>query len=155
MSNNSNSDYLSALSVQIGFLKLYFSPLIRTPIECINKPMLIDVNRFNKTISTYSRKKFYDNRNTWNLIKTAIIVIFSITSYQRLPNWLLQDQYKVGRHRKWWYPLTSVAPPNIYNCVQLLTFSLFFFNFIFKKIYTEDLKHLELEIVMGVGTCHC
>ena len=35
--------------------------------------------------ATYPPKKYYDNRNTWNLIKTTIIVIFSITSDQVLP----------------------------------------------------------------------
>ena len=35
-------------------------------------------------MATYP-KKYYDNRNEWNLIKTAIIVIFSITSDQVLP----------------------------------------------------------------------
>ena len=31
--------------------------------------------------ATYPPKKYYDNRITWNLIKTMIIVIYSITSY--------------------------------------------------------------------------
>ena len=35
--------------------------------------------------ATYPPKKYYDNCNTWNLIKTTIIVIFSITSDQVLP----------------------------------------------------------------------
>ena len=35
--------------------------------------------------ATYPPKKYYDNRNTWNLIKTKIIVIFLIKSDQVLP----------------------------------------------------------------------
>ena len=38
----------------------------------------------NTKFSTYPPKKYYDNHNTWNLIKTTIIVIFSITSDQVL-----------------------------------------------------------------------
>ena len=52
LSDNLNSDYLSAgtAQIEICFLKLYFSPLIRTPIEWTNKPMLVDVNQLNKAI---------------------------------------------------------------------------------------------------------
>ena len=35
--------------------------------------------------STYPPKKYYDDHNTWNLIKATIIVILSITSDQVLP----------------------------------------------------------------------
>ena len=48
----------------------------------------------------YPPKKYYDNRNTWNLIKTTIIVLFSVTSDQVFPitaTWLAissQNRYK-------------------------------------------------------------
>ena len=41
---------------------------------------------------TYPPKKYYDNRNTWNLVKTAIVVIFSITFDQ-------VHGYLIGRFR--------------------------------------------------------
>ena len=45
-SNNLNLDYPDILTDQIDFcfLKVYFSSLIRTKIECINKQSLININ---------------------------------------------------------------------------------------------------------------
>ena len=45
-SNNLNLHYLNILTNQIVlcFPKLYFSPLVQTKIECINKQLLVDVN---------------------------------------------------------------------------------------------------------------
>ena len=49
-SNNLNHGYPNILTNQINFCfsKLYFSPLIRTKIEYINKQLVIDVNWPNK-----------------------------------------------------------------------------------------------------------
>ena len=51
-SNNLNLDYPDILTDQIDFcfLKVYFSSLIRTKIECIDKQPLINVNRPNKAM---------------------------------------------------------------------------------------------------------
>ena len=51
-SNNLIFDYPNILINQndFSFPKLYFSPLIRTKIECINKQRLVDVNWPNKAI---------------------------------------------------------------------------------------------------------
>ena len=45
-SNNLNLHYPNILTNQIVlcFPKLYFSPLVQTKIECINKQLLVDVN---------------------------------------------------------------------------------------------------------------
>ena len=51
-SSNWNLDYPNMLTNQIDFRfpKLYFSPLIRNKIECINKQLLVYVNRPSKAI---------------------------------------------------------------------------------------------------------
>ena len=51
-SNNLNLDYPNILNNQIDFRfpKLYFSPLIRSKIEGINKQLLVDFNWPNKAI---------------------------------------------------------------------------------------------------------
>ena len=51
-SNNSNLDYPNILTKRIDYFfpKLYFSPLIWTKIECINKQLLVNVNQPNKAI---------------------------------------------------------------------------------------------------------
>ena len=36
--------------IDLYFLKLYFSPLIRTKIECMDKQLLVDFNWSNKAI---------------------------------------------------------------------------------------------------------
>ena len=51
-SNNLNLNYPNLLIYQIDFCfsKLYFSSLIQTKIECINKQLLFDVDWPNKAI---------------------------------------------------------------------------------------------------------
>ena len=51
-SNNLNLDYPNILTNQLDFCfpKLYFSSLIRTKAECINKHPLINVNWPNKAM---------------------------------------------------------------------------------------------------------
>ena len=48
-------------------------------------PSTLIFAEFSRDFNTSSWKKNYDYRNSWNLIKTIIIVIFSITSDQLLP----------------------------------------------------------------------
>ena len=51
-SNNLNLNYANNLTNQTDFCltKLYFSPLIQTKIEWINKQLLVDVNWLSKAI---------------------------------------------------------------------------------------------------------
>ena len=62
-SNNFSLDYPNKLTNQIDlyFQKLYFSPLIRMKIECIDKQLLVDVNYSNKAIwkSTLNKASKY------------------------------------------------------------------------------------------------
>ena len=50
--NKLNSDYSNIWTIQIDlrFQKLYFSPLIRTQMECIKKQLFVDVNWLFKAI---------------------------------------------------------------------------------------------------------
>ena len=74
--NNLNLDYSNVLTNQIDFCfpKLYFSPLIRTKIECINKQLLVYINWPNKFFN-HSDKLFKHLAELFKL--SVVLLVFS------------------------------------------------------------------------------